>query len=359
MKILFIVDSFSGGAGNVVQILATGLTKRGYKVSILWLSKYGESKYDLCGVEVFERPLNKYASGICPIDRVYNAVKLLRAEFDKIKPDVIVSFLTEFNILSCLANKKLPLIISERNDPDKQELKSYWRFLREISYKKADSIIVQSPAFSKFANNRYYNLTSVIPNPILHPAIMKESSELHNPIRLVSLGRLSPQKNFRWMIDRMVELRKYIDNFVLDIYGSGPLEEEMKQYILEKKMDNHVFLKGYVNNTYEVLADHDIYLMTSDYEGFPNALSEAMAVGLPSISRKCHEGMSDLVINNQNGILVDMEDTKGFVQSLLKVIYDSQYRNKTSEEAKRVSDTYNSERILDLWEDAINQLSKR
>ena len=353
MKILFVVDSFSGGAGNVVQILSTALSKRGYSVSILLLNKYGKSKYDLRKIEVVERPLSKYAAGFSPIDRVYKSVKFLKKEFEMIDPDIIISFLTELNILSCMANNSRPLIISERNDPDRQELKNYWKILRDIYYKRADNIIVQSPAFVKFANNKYCNMTSVIPNPILKPSIIKDVACLHNPIKLISLGRLSSQKNFFWMIDRIDELRYSIDEFVLDIYGSGELEKEIKKYIHKKRLDNYVFLKGYINNTYDVLVDHDIYLMTSDYEGFPNALSEAMAVGLPSVSRKCHEGISDLVLDKENGMLVDMLDSEGFVDTLKKLISDKVLREKIAENAKKVSETYDLEIVIKQWENAI------
>lgn len=356
MKLLFVVDSFGGGAGNVIQILASSFRDRGFDVSILLLNgKIVEPKYNLRGIKIIDCPLGKYAAGKTPIDRVIKSVRTIRYILKRKSPDVIISFLTENNILCCMANRwNVPMIISERNDPSKEKLKKYWQVLRRLYYKRANKIVVQCSNFVGFAGGRYKDKVSVIPNPILKPDRTKDSVELHNPIKLVSVGRLMQQKNFEWMIKRMAELFKVFQSFSLHIYGSGEKEAELLDLIQSYDLSNNVKLMGYTDRPYEVLSECDIYLMSSDYEGFPNALSEAMALGLPSVSRICHEGLRDLVSDGINGYLVGMDDAEGFNKSIIRLVEDSNLRTRMSNAAKTVSDTYGKEKVCDMWEECID-----
>jgi len=357
VKLLFVVDSFGGGAGNVIQILANAFAEKGNDASVLLLNgKRVESKYDLSKINVIDYPLGKYAKGHTPVDRIYKSVKAIRKQFDSIQPDVIISFLTELNILCCMANKKnIPLIVSERNDPAKDNVKKYWKLLRNKYYKKADRVVVQCSNFKEFAGGRFKENCSVIPNPILEPAAVRSGYELHSPVRLISLGRLQAQKNFKWMIDRMEELKAINNNFVLSIYGSGVLKDELDEYIKQKGLQDHVKLAGYAVDTYSALAESDIYLMTSDYEGFPNALSEAMAVGLPSVSRLCHEGIRDLVQDGTNGFLVEKDQCQLFVERILSLCQDHQLYSLIGKSAKDVACTFSVERIVSMWKQEIDR----
>ena len=357
MKILFAVDSFSGGAGNVIQILASGFAEKNYKVSVLLLNgKKIEQKYDMHGAEVIDFPLSVYAKGYTPIDRVYNSVQAIKKQFNSINPDVIVSFLTENNILCCIANKgKKPIIISERNDPFIEKHKKYWDFLRILKYPKADKIVVQCSNFKYFCNGRFTKNTVVIPNPILKPNTYHVP---HNKdeITLIALGRLQSQKNFSWLIDRMYSIHNANKNVSLKIYGEGPLENQLRLQINQLNLQDCVELAGFTSTAHETLAKADIYVMTSDYEGFPNALSEAMAVGLPSVSRKCHDGIYDLVQNGVNGFTVETDDIDGFENRVLELASDFTLRTIISENAKSVSNDFSIEKIVDIWENSVNEI---
>jgi len=360
MRLLFVVDSFSGGAGNVTQILSQAFSKKNYDVSILLLNgKRVEPKHDLSGIKVVDYALGKYAPGKTPVDRIFKAIVALRKQINTINPDVIISFLTELNILCCMANnRKIPLIVSERNDPFKEVIKKYWAVLRGLEYKKADKIVVQCSNFRQLAKGKFVDKTVVIPNPILRPPILKKPEVIHNPLKIVSMGRLTKQKNFIWMIDRMVELRNVTNDFILSIYGAGEQEEELKSYIDKKGISENVQLVGYADEPYSILAESDIYLMTSDYEGFPNALSEAMAVGLPSISRCCHEGIKDLVKDGENGFLVSLGDSHKFVARISQISTDKNIRNSMSFNAQKVTSDFGVDSIIAIWEREILQICK-
>ena len=107
-----------------------------------------------------------------------------------------------------------------------------------------------------------------------------------------------------------------MSDLTLDIWGDGPEKEHLQKLILTERMENNVFLRGNTKQVHQKLAEADIYLLTSFQEGFPNALSEAMTVGLPSVSFHCHSGMDELVQDGVNGFLVEPEDADAFCQKV-------------------------------------------
>lgn len=357
MKILFVVDSFSGGAGNVVQILAHELLLRRYQVTVLLLNgKQVEPKLDLRGAEIIDYPLSLHTRTRTPVGHVFAFTRAVKKQLGQINPDVIISFLNVLNILCCMANGgRRPLIISERNDPSHDRLKPHWALLRRLFYGKADKIIVQCSNFESFCHGKFRSLTTVIPNPIPKP-VETQRSRNDGEIRLVSLGRLQRQKNFPWLIEAMTEIHSVEPHAVLKIYGVGEEEQALRRLIREKQAGSYIELMGYTAMPHSVLAQSDIYVMTSDYEGFPNALSEAMAVGLPSVSRECHRGLKDLVEDGVNGCLVPMDDRKAFVNRVLALAKDQSYRNKISIAAQSVADAFSVSQITDLWENEVLSL---
>ena len=244
-------------------------------------------------------------------------------------------------------------------NPAKDRIKKYWKVLRSRYYRFADRIVVQCAGFRGFSGGRFIDKCSVIPNPVLEPKVTRPAGTIHTPLRLVSLGRLSKQKNFKWMIDSMELLKKYDSDFTLSIYGSGSEENELRSYIEQKQLRDNVFLKGFVADTYSVLAGSDIYLMTSDYEGFPNALSEAMAVGLPAVSRLCHEGIKSLIDNGKNGFVTALDDMQSFVENIIRLKNDPELYSFIGNNAKTVSDKYNTDKIALLWEKEITDALNR
>ena len=351
-KLLFVVDSFQGGAGNVIQILAAEFHRRGYECTIFLGNKSIVSpKYDLLGIKVIDADLNKEAPGRTPIDRIIKQKNYFARLFKSEKPDAVISFLTQNNILCCMAkDKSLPLFISERIDPSKAETKIHWRVLRWLEYGKANKLILQCKNFADFCGGKFKSITEIIPNPILAPTHVHTVDSSDHTIAFISMGRLSKQKNFPWMFEQMEKIHKRVPNSVLHIYGRGGEKEKLDQWIHERAAERYIQIVGYAEEPYSILSKADINLMTSDYEGFPNALSEAMAVGLPSVSRKCHDGIADLVQDGVNGYLVEMEDKDGFVERAVELANDAKRREAISEKAKMVSITFGLETVTDIWE---------
>lgn len=356
MKLVLIVDSFMGGAGNVMQILAGQLSGRGHDVSLLLLNgALMKPKHDLANAKVVEYPLVQSEPSKTPVGRLLRYRKAVKRLITAESPDAVLSFLTEYNDLCAwTVGRKIPLVISERNNPFQEKLKPQWGLLRRLYYPRADQLVVQCSQFADFYSDPLKKKISVIPNPILMPSVHHQERD-DGEIRMVAVGRLHQQKNYPWMIEAMCRIHAINPACSLKIYGDGAEEEDLQKRIADAKAEAFITLAGRTSDPHGVLAESDIYLMTSDYEGFPNALSEAMSVGLPSVTRLCHEGLRDLVEDGVNGYLISADDMDAYVKTVLRLADDVNLRHQIGINAQKVADTYSVDRIIDRWEAVLNE----
>lgn len=356
MKLLLVVDSFWGGAGNVMQILAGELSRRGHSCTLLLLNgSVTAPKHDLTGVEVREYPLVQNEPAHTPIGRLLRYRKAVKRLINEIKPQAILSFLTEYNDLTAWSvGGKYPLVISERNNPFHDQLKPQWVLLRKLFYHRADRVVIQCSQFAEYFNDSLQPKLRVIPNPILAPTQSHQPRE-DRKIRLVSLGRLHPQKNFPWMIEAVCRIHAQNPACTLTIYGTGDEEDKLRAQIEQNHAQSFITLAGKTSTPHEVMAHSDIFLMTSDYEGFPNALSEAMAVGLPTVTRLCHEGLRDLVQDGINGYLTPASDMDCFINCVLQLAQDVKLRLTIGGAATEVSKRFSVAQIVDQWEKVLTE----
>ena len=137
------------------------------------------------------------------------------------------------------------------------------------------------------------------------------------------------------MIDAVKQVSKNFDDVTLDIYGVGELEQSLNDYIKDIGMENIIKLKGRSSELYNVYKETDLYVMSSDYEGMPNALAEAMAIGLPCISTDCKTGPRDLIDDGKNGYLVPCGDVKALAQKIELIFSMSADEQRTLGERAR------------------------
>ena len=360
MKILFVVNGISGGASNVIQLLAMHFQQKGNQVDLLLFSGMDvPSRYDLSQINIIELPkllpkrtLNSYTN-------VVHQIKNVNAYLKEEKPDIIVSFIDNINTLTCFAawNSDIPIIVSERINTLTNKLKLSWDILRKIAYRRSNMVVVQCSIFAEFYNGYFKNKTEVIPNPIVYPQakhVVKKQGSIH----LVSAGRLATKNNYEWLINTFPEIVKRVPDARLTIYGRGGKEKELKDLIQRLGLESCVTLAGYTTHVHKKLAQADLYVMTSLQEGFPNSLCEAMAVGLPVVAFKCHEGLNDIISNGQNGFLVEMHNQEEFVEKVVQLSQDSELREKIGIQAQQLAEKYSEQNIYQLWEDSIHKVMR-
>lgn len=356
MRISIIVDDFHGGAGNIAQILSMELAKEN-EVSLVLTNKHTEKRYDLSDVSVHELCLN--INGKNKIGRLISSIiRLKKLLFDILHTEFCISFLDNNNSMACLAlwnHKEIPIIVSERSNPLVIYPKFPWDRIRRIAYKRADRVAVQFDVFREFDGGRFRNKCVTIPN-IVENAKEQKSTWESKVIRFVTVARLSDIKRIDLMVILFKRCLMKVKNIELYIYGEGDNRAALEKAIRQSGLENKVFLMGYLKNVHETICNCDIYLMTSYQEGFPNSLSEAMAVGLPSISFCCHEGLRELIENNECGYLIAEGDEDGFVDKMEFLATHRETREHMGKAARKHVNQYNTSSVMEYWKTNIEEV---
>lgn len=346
MKVIFMIDNMKGfgGAQRVIANLCNELAQQGNSVMLLLTGNATETVYKLENSIVI-----KAFDDISPIKKLHK----LRKTVVEYKPNVVVSFLTMVNIVAAITTMgtKIPLIISERNDPDyctKREKK-----LSRLFYQFAEVAVVQTEDIRTKLRRIYHGKTEIIENPLIDHAVDKiDYAPTH---KIVAVGRLTKQKNYKLMLLAFSDFLKNYSDYSLDIYGVGELETELKEYANQLKIDKSVNFKGNSNAVIELEKAYDFYIMSSDHEGMSNALAEAMSIGLPCIATDCDGGgAAALIRNNINGILVPKNDVTALTKAMVALGKNPKYSEFLGTNAKNIRIKLDSREISRRWIDLIN-----
>lgn len=352
MNIALVVDDFHGGAGNIASLLAMELSRL-HKVSMIMTNLHSDRRYPLDNIVVYDE--NMSVSGKHKIVGLFSSIKRMKALIrKKIKADLIISFVDNNNSLVCLSQwwNKTPIIVSERSNPLAIFPKAPWDKIKRIAYRRANVVSVQFAVFRAFDGGRFANKCRVTSNIVEVPVCRKNNWE-SDAVRFVTFGRLADIKRMDLMIKLFGDAKKQAPNMELHIFGDGPNKEKLQHLIEENGLVDNVFLRGYCNDVHQTMLDYDAYLMTSFQEGFPNSLSEAMAVGLPSVAFACHEGIVELAENGKSGFVAAEGDESDFVQKMVLLAQDSNLRKTMGMRAQSISARYSKEQIMAQWQSCI------
>lgn len=337
--ICFIIPTISaGGAERVVSILANHLASKKYTVSIV------------CLVNDVVYPIDKRVHLIFPdfkilrkLSTLLNVIRYYRKIIRSIQPDIIISFLEFYNeilMLSLLGINKY-VYLCDRNNPLLKIGSFAQLFLRKKLYPRANGIIVQTRRAEEFIKeNSLSKNILVLPNPISD--IYVEWNPGRNKI-ITCIGRLEPQKNHKYLLDVFSGVEN--GEWVLQFVGDGSLRGELVEYVKKLKLESKVRFLGLRSDIQEILAGSTIFAFPSLWEGFPNSLLEAMAVGVPCISNNCETGPSELIVDGDNGFLIDVGDVESFRGKLTQLMLDENLRKRFSDNGKKVRELYNVEGI--------------
>lgn len=366
MKILFCIDSMTkGGAERVISNLSNYLINNGYDVNILTVVN-SDIEYDInlnvkleCLEDKFINVRNEKNGKIKKISNFVKRIKLMKKAINKINPDIIISFLPYTSFITLKAIKDIPTIVSIRNDPKIEYSSKIYNFLMKKLYPRADGFVYQTEDAKQYFKNIINVKSAIIPNPINEQFIVSQEFQGERKKEIVSVGRLFQQKNHQLLIESFADLSDELLNYNLIIYGEGEDREKLQRIIKEKKLENRIFLPGNIKDVKEKIFDAKMFVLSSDYEGMPNALMEAMALGIPVIATDCPcGGPKFLIDNNNNGILIDVGDKEQLKNAILKIIKDTEFSKKISHNAIEISQKLAPEKINKKWEDFIVEIYK-
>ena len=360
-RILFVTDTLGyGGAEKQMVFAAEGLLGRGWEVAILNLSQdksAGESRVIDKRVQLFLADItyhNVFQSN-------YDLLRYTGTIVRKYKPDVIVGFNEIANFCVSVVGKmcNTPSIVSERGDPFISFKDAHLpQRIKIWCINKSTGAVFQTRQASEFYSERLRKKSIVIPNPIFVNRSLPHIDYDNMPKTVVSLGRLdNKQKRLDIMLDAFSLFHDKHPDYLLKIYGNGPDEMQVRNWISEKGLSDCVRLLGVSKDSLGDMCKEGIFLITSDYEGISNALLEAMACGLPVVSTDHTPGGARLLIRDkENGLLVPVRDVKAISDSLSLFAENSSMRSKCGINAKKVLFDYSPGKILDLWEGYVSKM---
>ena len=349
MKILFVsAGMLVGGAERVTSILTDEWGKRGHETKILVTRTEAISKYPLSDkvtlVSCYDDASKAKIGQIAIIKKVREICK-------EWKPDVVISFYNDLCALSALAitGLHIPLIYSERNDPNKTNQRKSDQLYRKIVEHRADKIVFQTKGAQKCYSKSVQDKSVVILNPV-DTAGYPIHDFSHEKKEIVTVGRLEPQKNQKLLIDAFSLIADEFADYSLVVYGEGSLREELEAYIKEKRLQDRVFLPGAKSNIQDYIKDAELFVLSSDYEGIPNALIEAMAIGLPCVSTDCSPGGArELIQNGTNGVIVPCGDFNELEKQTRRLIIDRELAKEIGCKALDIRTRTGKSIIADAW----------
>lgn len=362
MNILFFVSSMhAGGAERVAATLASAWARRGDTVTLVC----SYSGRGTCFYPLHERVRILWLADHLARLRWTGPLKKLwavRQLVHEVKPDVIVSFLTNVNVTVLLATRGLttPVIVCERTDPVYGDnLEPILTSLRRWTYPWAHRVLVQttqSVAHLRRVAARVRRL-SVIPNPLPPdlPALRQSEPADTGRFVLMAMGRFHPVKQFDHLIDTFGSLADRYPDWDLEIWGDGPQREVLLAQIERLGLGARVSLPGRTAEPWEVMMHAHAFVLSSRVEGFPNALLEAMALGLPCVALDCPSGPSELSDGGRVAVLVPQNDASAFSAALARIMGESTTWRETlgARAATSVRMRYGLDEVLRLWDEVL------
>lgn len=354
--IAFVIHSLSsGGAERVVSTLSNELVEDYNIIIINFIVNTPFYKLkDAIKVVQCNPEFKPSKNTLQALKLNYGFYKKIKEIFKAEKVDLAIGFMTTANILTILAAKalKIPVIVSERIDPTHTEIPFVWRQLKKWVYPKTDYLVVQTEPIKKY----YSALVSqekviILPNPISKELIPQKIHDKVYVNTVLNVGRLTEQKGQDILIKAFANLNPV--EWKLVIVGEGLKREEYQKLINNLHMEKKIFLDGKTKNISDYYNQAKIFAFTSNFEGFPNALIEAMYMGLACISTDCPTGPSELITDGENGFLINLKNQKALENKLSILINNNELIETFSEAAKSSVQKFKVENVIKSWKKII------
>jgi glycosyltransferase involved in cell wall biosynthesis len=348
-----------GGAERAVSYLSRMLAKEGHEIHLVSFYNYQNidnvyGEYEGVTYHYLNQDIDKRKAS-----RLREAVTLLSQVVSAISPDVIVAMTSYYGMIAYFAayGKAIPVIVSERNNPRSlNRLNWMKRALFKYIYRRCDGSVFQTEKIRQFYFPKSHQGV-VIPNAIVIESLPEPKSSYNTTKSFVFVGRLVSEKNIFLLLDAVCAVRETHPDYKLFIYGDGYLRNDISKYIESKKQGSHIVLRGVSDNVFALFEEHDIFVMSSDSEGMPNALIEAMAMGMPVIATDCDGGgAAELITSGENGLLVEKGNVSRLTDALMYMIERPEEAVRMGTKASDIRKKLDSKLIARKWNEYIEEV---
>jgi GalNAc-alpha-(1->4)-GalNAc-alpha-(1->3)-diNAcBac-PP-undecaprenol alpha-1,4-N-acetyl-D-galactosaminyltransferase len=361
-RITLVISSLTrGGAERVAVDLCSFLAKSGRDVSVLTLNGDDADGYDLpacvhrARIEIRREAKSKIQSVRFTIRHLMEMRRAILA----LKPDVVLSLIEQTNVrtIGSLVGTGVPVIVSERTHPGYHAIPRLWAFLRRVSYRYASAVVVQSVDIADWFRKSVPTRRLVtIPNAVRSPTFLREDRGRVNERIVLGIGRLAKQKGFDLLLRAFSNARLADDGWRVVVLGEGDQREALSKLSEDLGISKSFEMPGQAKNIPDWMSRASIFVLPSRYEGFPNALLEAMQLGTACVSFDCPSGPGDLIRHGSNGLLVAPGDVDALSKALRELALDEPLRDRLAREATKVATTFSTDRIYGLWMETLDSV---
>ncbi|MCI9462570.1 MAG: glycosyltransferase family 4 protein [Lachnospiraceae bacterium] len=350
-----------GGAERVVTNLANQFADNGYEV-IIATEWYGKDEFQT------DPRVRRVHVGLREGDEKKHRlvqfllrVKYLRRFLVEEKPDILIPFAKKaiYRGLTAAYFTKIPVLISIRTDPALHYVGRSDKIQIRFLFKRANGCVFQTEDARDFMASKLGGSSRIILNPI-NPKYIGVPEPGKRTKTVVQSGRLVDFKNQPMLIEAFVEVHKKHPAYDLKIYGGDSFDgtkEILESLIGENKAGDYIHLMGASDSLEKDLVDAALFAFTSDWEGLPNALLEAMALGLPIVATDCPCGGPRTVMEHEvNGLLIPIKDKQALEEGINRLIEDPELAERLGREAARIKERANADVIFAQWRDYIEEL---
>lgn len=351
MKILFFIYSLgSGGAERVISVLSSEFSKRGYEVHVALISNRNvyyplEKRVKLHFLCDHQQLCKSFAQ------RFIGRLSRIRSLAKQIKPDAIVSFTSVLNTEVCfaLAGIDIPIIVSERNDPSIDPASKVRQILRKLAYFKPKHFVFQTLDAQMYFSSKIQERSTIVFNPLTEG--LPEPFCGQREKKIVSICRLNQQKNIPLLIDAFNDFILLHPDYTLEIFGDGSIRDNIENYIRKLQLQDRVILRGFCKDVHQQILNASMFVLSSDYEGMPNALMEAMAIGIPCISTDCPCGGPRMLIRHgENGMLIPVAGKEELKQTMCYFADHPEDAARMGKNAEQLRIIASTREICSVWE---------
>ena len=359
MKILFMAPMLNySGAPKIMIWLANSFCKAGNDVTVLTYNDVVKNKNLSIQVKRIclniPCPENWFKRNVHFLSRsVYSVYHFIK----KNDFDVILTFTDNVSMVSLVLVKvfqKKKFLISERMDPytDTGRLDK----LRRKLFVFSDGIVFQTKNAKEYFSKKVQRKSSVIPNPVIIDFKNKVAETRDN--RIVSVGRIDLfQKRQDLLVRAFAKIADDFPEIKVVFYGDGNDIELLKRIVTSCGISDRVTFAGVTNNVYEAIHTARLFVMTSDFEGVPNALIEAMSMGVPVISTDCSPGGAKLLIEDHiNGILIPRNDEDTLAERMKYMLSNPKEAEKMGRNGKKIAERFAEDKIFSMWQDFVDKM---